>query len=290
MTFKLTSTVACLSLALSLGAPRLVSASPSESEAPLTSPEAKTKIGLVVDASKIDEEFQPQLEIIAMRQLRPALEKAGYEVSDGVVDLALRVRFAPVDAGQFRDHGVHFEFVRAEGSEPAIPWVLCNACGQVRLEGILAESAPQLIAAVDKAIASGRAQSPEEGPQPDGPVDDTTNDPKPVDLPKPIGPIGISGGVVAALGLGALVWGAVELSRGVEVTPPVNERQRIVNHRPRGTALVATGAASLAVGAILLGVDLGLRSKKRKQARSKATVIAPIFSPQHVGIGVAGRF
>ena len=101
--------------------------------------------------------------------------------------------------------------------------------------------------------------------------------------------MGFAGIGVAVLGVGALVWGGVELSRGVVTDGLANEQRRLVDHGPRGTALVGVGAASLVVGAVLLGVDLGLRSKQRKQARSN-TAVAPFWTPGHAGISVAGRF
>jgi hypothetical protein len=287
MTFKQTSLVVSLSAALSFGAPRLAVASSPESEAPPASSETKVKIALVVDAAAIDDEFRHQLEVITTRQLQPALEEAGYEVTDGFVDLALQVRYTPVEAGQFRDHGIHFEVIKGKSVEPAIQWVLCNACGQVRLEELLTETTPQLIEALNKATETPSTQTPE-GHHNDDP-NGSNNDSQPVELPKPIGPMGGVGIGVAAVGLGVLIWGGVELSRGVVIDDRGNEQRSLVDHRPRGNALLGVGAASLVVGAVLLGVDLGLRSKQRKQARSK-TAVAPFFTPQSVGIGVAGQF
>ena len=288
MTFKQASLVASLSAALSIGAPRFAVASSPESEAPSASAETKVKIALVVDTSAIDEEFRHQLEVITTRQLQPALEEAGYEVTDGFVDLALQVRYAPVEAGQFRDHGIHFEVIKGKNVEPAIQWVLCNACGQVRLEELLTETTPQLVEALKKATQTPATQNTEEGTHDDNP-NGSNNDTQPVELPKPIGPMGGVGIGVAAVGLGVLIWGGVELSRGVVIDGLENEQRRLIDHRPRGNALVGAGAASLVVGIVLLGVDLGLRSKQRKQARSK-TAVAPFFTPQSAGIGVAGQF
>ena len=60
---------------------------------------------------------------------------------------------------------------------------------------------------------------------------------------------------------------------------------------PPGYVLVGVGATAVVVGAVLLGVDLGVRAKKRKrEAQAGKPAVFPIFSPDGVGVGVSGRF
>ena len=90
-----------------------------EEPTPAASPETNAQIGLVVDASAIDEEYRGQLEVVTHRQLEPALEDAGYEIAAGVVEIAVRVRFSPIEGGKFRAHGMHFDFTTGDQVEPA---------------------------------------------------------------------------------------------------------------------------------------------------------------------------
>lgn len=291
MTFKHTPIVATLSAALSLGTPRWADASPPDGEAPPASAATKVKIALVVDTTAIDEEFRRQLELITDRQIRPALEQAGYEVADGFVDLALRVRYAPVDAGQFRDHGIHFEIIRGSEVKPAIEWALCNACGQVRLENLLTANTPQLLEALEKATTESPAtQEPDEGSEDgdDGDSGDGDGD-STAPLPKPIGPIGISGAVGLGLGIGLSIGGGIVLANPT--------RQDLQDHELIGTeidrtnlgiALVIPGATLVVAGTVMLAVDLAKRAKQRKSANN--ITVVPTLSPSSAGIGVVGRF
>ena len=287
MTAKFTAIIVCLSLVTSLGVPSLVRASPPEPEAPTASPETNAQIGLVVDASAIDEEYRGQLEVVTQRKLEPALEEAGYEIAAGVVDIAVRVRFTPIEGGQSRDHGMHFEFIRGDEVEPAIQWVLCNSCGQARLEQLLADSTPRLIEALD--IAVDEAASQTDGGAEDGGPEDT----QAATVPKPIGPIGGVGIGVAAAGLGTLVWGAVELSRGkvYDQESGVSHPYRPwTDHTPRGRILLGLGIGGAAVGAAILITDLVLRSKKRRSAKKDTGLLIPLMSPNALGMGWIQRF
>ena len=290
MTVKSSIPFACLLVASLLGPPSLALAGPPDAESEPASDEVTgRKIALIVDASEIDEEFRQQLEIITARQLKPELEGAGFEVSEGVVELALRVRFTPIEGGQFRDHGIYFELVRGGEVESAIPWVLCNSCGQARLEGLLAENAAALLEAVESAAVAGsddpQGETDEggEGGHEENPHTDSG------ELPKPIGPLGISGGVIAAVGIGLSIGGAIVLADPVQTEfDPSQQFDTSLDRTGLGIGLIVPGATLFVAGAVMLAVDVSKRARQRK--RADALTIVPTFSPTSAGIGVAGQF
>ncbi len=98
----------------------------------------------------------------------------------------------------------------------------------------------------------------------------------------------ITGSSSAAIGLGALIAGAVVASEGSSLANPTTtpDRLGITDRKRLGYSLVGTGSALLAVGASLIAVGTVLRPRrKRSQAR-----LSPTAGPQAWGLSLSGHF
>jgi hypothetical protein len=159
-------------------------------------------------------------------------------------------------------------------------------CVDARLIPVLDEKLPALLLALDsraKALEAAGNPVVDEGPG-EPPASETPP-------PKVITGLGIGGSIFAALGVGTLVGAGVELSRGIVVEESTGEQRMRTDHQTPGYALVGVGATALVAGVILLGVDLGVQAKKRKQrASASQTSVFPILQPASVGVGVSGKF
>jgi hypothetical protein len=288
MNAKFSSILACISLTATLAAPARADSRPSESPSSTkATSDADVSIAVVVDATEIADEFRGQLEHVTLERVTSALTDAGYTVVDGVVDIVIRVRFTQLE-GDIQDHGIYFEFILGSRTKSAIEWVHCSGCNRVRLDEKLDASLPQVLDALrDTVDTFSSSNSGSDGN--DEPGDGAS---PVVPPPKPIGPVGFAGIGVAALGLGAAIGGAVELSRGRQYTSPSGALydRTGVDHRPPGYILVGVGATATVAGLIMLGVDLSRRAKQRKQASGSQTLIVPSFTPTSAGVGVLGRF
>jgi hypothetical protein len=283
---KLVQTCVCLLLAIPLGAPNQASARKPQAGTSADGAVSQVSIGLLVDTSEISEQHRPQLEHVTSTELTPMLESAGYKVVDGAVDLILRVRFVPLESAEDREHGIHFEFIRSGAEQAAIPWVHCPSCSQTTLREKFSEAASPLLDALAKEVES--LGSTDTDDPSDGSQTPVTPPPPP---PKPIGPLGGTGIGVAALGLGALAWGAVEFSRGRVFTDSGSDPYRTwTDHTPRGSALIGIGVGGVAIGGALLVTDLVLRAKRRKQLARDTGTLVPLTSPSTVGAMWIQRF
>lgn len=103
-----------------------------------------------------------------------------------------------------------------------------------------------------------------------------------------LGPVGHVGIVSSALGLGATIAGAVFLSRGV-VVKEANVNLTTVDHRPAGWAMLGAGLSVMAVGNVLLAVDLGLLSRNRTRHSAGVTGLG-LMVADGSGLVVSGRF
>ena len=105
----------------------------------------------------------------------------------------------------------------------------------------------------------------------------------------PIGPMGVTGIVLGVGGIATAIAGGVDLGRGevLEDEPPQSGVDLYVDHRPRGRTLLGVGAGFLVVGAVLVGVDVGLRARKRKQPAVQVGVDA---GRAFTGLTLRGRF
>jgi hypothetical protein len=263
--------------------------------APAASAAAAEPVALTVSVDELPED-ERGVGPVLLEQLRSLVEAGGYEISeDAGAATVLRVRLRILEAGD-RNYGMHFEFVDSGVVTPAVEWTDCVFCTEARMLQKLDAKKKELLAAIE-----ARRKAPavvDDGGEDDGSdADDDSGDgddggdggSEP--LPKPIGPIGITGAAVSVVGLGAIAWGAVEVARGEVYEPSAGyfQDRTGTNHAPRGYALVGIGAAVTAAGLVLLGVDLARRAKQRKHARSQALVL-PLVSPTGFGLGVTGSF
>jgi hypothetical protein len=288
MTSKITSIIVCLALATCVLPSPAVAGSPSSN----SNEDAATRgrVGLIVDVSALDEEFRRPSERAILDKVPPALTEAGYAITDGTVDLVLRVRFVKLDGGH-QYHGIYFEFVHGDEAKSAIDWVHCSGCNQVRLDERLDEALPRLLEALDEAVRSlpDLVEGTSGG---DGDGDGDSGQPI-APTPKPIGPLGGAGIGVAALGLGGILWGAVDLSRGrvyhQDLDTP-EPRRTWTDFTPRGQVWLGVGVGAVALGSALLITDVLMRAKQRKQRGSRAGLPIPLTTPRALGLGWVQRF
>lgn len=118
------------------------------------------------------------------------------------------------------------------------------------------------------------------------PVQDPAQNPKPNKRIAPIGPWGVAGIVVGALGVGAAIAGGVYLGRGA----PISQKWDVglkTDYRPLGKGLLGAGLAAVTLGGIAVGVDVGQRAKKReKQKKVSGLRVLPTVG----GLSLHGRF
>ncbi|PRP92656.1 hypothetical protein ENSA5_48380 [Enhygromyxa salina] len=108
--------------------------------------------------------------------------------------------------------------------------------------------------------------------------------------PKPSSGLDVGGSVAVALGVATLVWGGVELSRGVVVQGGGRERRVLIDHRAAGNALIAVGATAFITGAVLLAFDWDQSTRTRKKRRAGPANFYPVFGTHGAGLAVAARF
>lgn len=112
---------------------------------------------------------------------------------------------------------------------------------------------------------------------------------KPIKPIKPIGPWGIGGIVVAVAGVATLSAGGVYLARNDKRGGGWGQGDA-TSYRPRGLVLVGVGAAALVAGAVAIGVDVGLRAKRRKNQGTNSAGLAFGLWADGPGLSVRGRF
>jgi hypothetical protein len=287
----------CVCATLSLPRSILAAPPPAVSE-PATEPRT---VRLELDVEDLGDKGIG-LDQTVREQLSPPLRQANFELvttTDVEVEaeVTLLIRFRALESGVY-DYGVHFEFIDAGGSEPAIEWVDCHMCVDARLMPMLEEQTPALLAAL-----AARVAEPSHVPAPvrvrervavrDDAATEVVEGEDIADAgpePTPITGLGIGGSVVAGLGVGALIWGGVELSRGVVVGDTRGLHIISVDHRPAGYALVVSGTTALVGGVISLAVDLARQAKRRDQARVGHARFYPLLTPSRAGFGVTGEF
>ncbi|PRQ04052.1 hypothetical protein ENSA5_11000 [Enhygromyxa salina] len=262
----------------------------AHSAPPPASQTATPPVALEVHVDELPEDERGVAPVI-FDQVRALVEDGGFELTDDVDDATvLRVRLRLMEAGD-RNYGIHFEFVDGDTVEAAVEWTDCVFCTEARMLQKLDSVKPDLLAAIEARQRlepasdsgdSGDELGDDEGGEDDGGV---------VTTPKPIGPLGFAGTAVSVLGIGAVIWGAVEMSRGRVYDQPAGDyyERTGADHAPRGYALLGVGAAVTTAGLVMLGVDLGRRAKQRKQARAQALVF-PLVSPTGFSLGVSGSF
>jgi hypothetical protein len=270
----------------------------ARSAPPPTSQASKRKIvALQVDVADLPEAERGVAPVV-LRELRAMLERAGHVILDDSTEgaIVLRARLRRMEAGN-RNYGIHLEFMDGARATPAMEWTECIFCTEARVLERLQEVESELLSAIDRQQSQASAES-DTG-------DDTSGDPPPngdgdgdgdVGPPPKIAPIGPMGGVgigVAALGIGGVVWGALELSKGRvhDQDPDTLDLHRTgSDHTPRGKVSLGAGIGGVVVGGALLVTDLVLRSKRRKQPPMSTSVVVPFLSKDTIGLGWTGRF
>jgi hypothetical protein len=249
---------------------------------------------LDVDVDELPESDQVVGPVI-LEHFGRLVEDAGFEVTDASEGATvLRIRLRRLEAGD-RNYGIHFEFVDGGAVEPAIDWVDCVFCTEARMLQKLDAVAPSVLEAIEaRQQASGdEGEDAGEGGEGGGvgmdggsePEDDGGAEPK----RRPIGPLGGAGIGIAAAGLGVTIAGAVQWSRGRvpndDLTSRISEGR---DYTTQGQVLVGIGVGALVVGAVMLGVDMGVLAKRRSgEARAR---ISPTIGPERAGLVVQGRF
>jgi hypothetical protein len=227
------------------------------------------------------------LEDKVVESLRPIFEAGGIElVEDGREAVHLRIRFGgKAEDVQLFNYNLHFELVEGNTVTRLIDPVVCLDCFDHTLFPTLEETAPKLIEAID--AQRGRDPTAPGTEPPHGEQDPGKSPP-----PRPIGVMGGVGIGVAALGVGGLVWGAVDLARGQVYGPASEDETRLVwtDYGPRGAVILGVGVAGVVLGGALLATDLVIRARQRKSANQPSSAFAPVLSPQVVGLGWIRRF
>lgn len=271
----------CLSAALAFARPSLAAQPPTSAPSPRA-------VNLTIDVTELGDKGIG-LDKVIRDHLGPRIEAADFAlVGQQEAAIVLRLRLRVLESSQY-DYGLHFEFVDGTTREPVIEWTDCHACVDDKLMSLLDDRLPAVLLALDT-----RAKQIAKQAEPVETVEPVPDESEPVDEPKsapnPITGLGIGGSVIAGLGVGALIGGSVELSRGVVVESFDREQRDRIDHRPPGITLVSLGTTAIIVGAVMLGVDLAKQSRKRKRSVARRPLVFPILTPNAAGVGTAINF
>ena len=257
-------------------------------------PEASTPIRVWIETdSRALGDLGDNMQGAVIREVRSAFEAQGVVVLDTQQPDAawLRIRIGgDADDVQLLEYTLYFELIDGKTATQLIEPVACSECYDENFYTEIARQAPVLVEAIE-AVRAAKTNGSDEHPPPAGDGDGDVSDPPPVQLtPKAIGPLGFTGIGFTVAGLGAIVGGAVELSRGNDYEQSEGYRRVTgTDHSPVGYVLTGVGAVATTAGLVMLGVDLGRRAKQRKQARPHVHII-PSISPASAGVTFVGRF
>jgi len=275
----------CL-LALLFGLPTLAHAgSPPVGQSNLTKVELPTQptepeqsavpIRVVIKASldKNSEYFERELG----ERITALLEDAGHETTtdagEAEVTVRLRVRYFEDDRYSL-DFVVHTD-VQTGDQVRTLETLHCGECNDDAFFKRMADySRETLLGAVDDAVERARSERPV-------PVEGEPDGPQP-DLPARIGALGFTGAGVGVTIAGAVLWG-----RGKDIEFDGFDTHS-KDYRPTGKLLVGVGLGAVAIGAVILGIDMGIRAKKR--GRAERLTLIPTFGSNHAGLVFQGRF
>lgn len=226
----------------------------------------------------------------------PVLKRRTRERTDVVL------RAANVLPGRTSDDPlIHVDIDELTGSEPGYQcevWISradvvvgerrrveCTLCTETEIVQRVEATVSELVTQLDVRL---KEQPEPDGPvaEPDEPVAEPTTDPvsgsPATDAGRaPLGVLGKTGLALIAMGVAGAGVGAVlvALPPKVDQADPLYE----TNYRPPGLATLASGAAVLVTGVVLLVVD-------RRRARSRTTALVPTLGPSAAGITWSGRF
>ncbi len=251
--------------------------------APAPAPAAThpARVGLQVDTSALGDGAGPVRRQVEDRARALWLEAEILPARDDH-DPVLRLEIAPIAGAEdsFRLRGA---ITGTQDAEPPTER-LCELCTETELVDAAARILAELLPKAARA-PTRPAQDPAASSQPETATPDQA--PAARDTPAParrpgLGPLGKAGIAVGVVGLAALATGAGLAAAGSRTS---DGGSNVVDYRPAGYGLLATGGAALVTGIALLVVD---RVRARKSVRS--TAWAPMLMPSFAGITVAGRF
>jgi hypothetical protein len=238
------------------------------------------RVRVVVDVSMLGEEEASFADAISPG-LRAAIEGAGYVLDEQVsADATVRVRVRYFNEGDL-DYQIDLDISAGE-QLARIDTIACPQCFESDIVAKVDAQHEVILAALARMLAEdGREPTNASEPEPR-----VNEEPEP--RPKPIGVVGGVGIGVAALGVGALVAGGVELGRGkvYDAVTQIETQRSFVDHRPVGGALLGVGAVVLAAGITMVIVDV-VQAKKR---RDRTSLAVPLLGPNMVGLGFSGKF
>jgi hypothetical protein len=251
-------------------------ATPTPAAAAPASADTPARVRVVVDADALGD-AEAFFEEHAHVSVSAALEQAGYALRDQIdAEVTVRVRMS-----FYNEEDLDYEIDVDISTGPELVRLETAACPQCVDEDLLAR-----VDAIGSDVADGVARAlarvDEHGAANGEPVEG--------ERVAAIGGVGIAGGVIAGLGVGATIAGAVELSRGRVFDDPDRTpvERTFVDHRTPGGVLLGVGAVAVVAGAAMLITDVVMRSRKRKQQR--AGVAHPILAPGIIGVGYIQRF
>lgn len=239
-------------------------------------------VELQVDVSDVPESEQGVMEKFIRERVGARLEEAGYHVSSSGASRSVAIRVAPINE-RFGDYGIYFDLERGgETIEPGLEWAVCAPCTKTEVSKRAEAMTKEAV------VLLGQPPTP---PAPRVAHDANANsdtgssevdDPEPV--PKPIGPVGITGAVLGVAGIGLIASGAFFLTRDEEERfdplQQTGERERLDT---RGWALLGSGLAAFTGGVILVAVDVAPRVRTRRFRAS--AMLGPSW-----GIQLGGHF
>ena len=211
--------------------------------------------------------------------IQPILANAGFELVDDVTaDASVRVSLKVDDLDNFV---FHLETEITVGDQhTALDHTKCEDCLLDKLYPAMDQQGPRIVDALRVARVHSGTQ-----------VVDSDVPPEAREVAA-IGPLGGVGIGVAALGLGATIAGAVELSKGKVYDPNTidSPNPQFTDHQPAGRALLGVGIASVAVGVALLVTDVAIRAKKRRNRQTSARAYFPVIDGDVFGVGLIQKF
>ena len=286
MRAALLNAVAVASL-LVIGA-AIPSAHAQDPQPQVAEPTSPIGVQLEVDAATLSETAQADIAEEVRKQFAPlALEYGLYETEDP--ELIFRLEFGEVDksAGVYVIHSEASYLGEALPRDEPRTCVRCTPADLVA-DGlrIVSPAAQEVVerreaaAARSEEIAAEDSGEVDAAPRPDGGRDSRS---------RALGPTGYVGIASSVLGLGAAIAGAVMLDRGV-VHDPNGRNITVTDYRTPGKAVTGAGLGLLAVGTVLLAVDLSvLAERRRAHARASLDGVALTVSTTPA-IVVHGRF
>lgn len=252
--------------------------------APVSAYAAEPATSLEIDLSELpDDEITRGLETRLREHQRDTLSRGGVEIRD---DAEHRIE---VTVRRYGEDNLHYEadvvLYLDQASTPDVSQkIQCELCRDSELVAKVGEEVARLSGRILYAPTDDEQTAAVE-PEPSPPEPDDQNE-----SVKPIGALGGIGIVLGVAGLATTIAGGVDLARGEVATndDPGTQFGTVTDHRPRGRVLVGVGVGALVVGAVMIGVDVGLRGKKRRSRRAARLQLDA--GPDFVGTSIRGRF